>query len=136
MIAALPQGTVTFLFTDVAGSTALVDRLGAERFADALVEYRGVLREACAAHGGVEVDTAGDGFFAAFSRAADAVAAAEEAQTKLADGHVQVRMGLHTGEPIVADGGYVGLDVHRAARIAAAGHGGQVLLSEATHHLI
>ena len=119
----LPQGTVTFLFTDIEGSTRLLRELG-PRYPDVLAKHRRALREAFAHHGGVEVDTQGDAFFVAFARASDAVAAAAEAQAALADGPVWVRMGLHTGEPVVTDEGYVGVDVHRAARIAAAGHGG------------
>jgi predicted ATPase len=127
----LPAGTVTFLFTDIEGSTRLLHELG-DGYADVLAEHRRVLREAWREHHGVEVDTQGDAFFVAFSRATDAVAAAAEAQSALADGPVKVRMGLHTGEPLRGGEGYVGFDVHRAARIAAAGHGGQVLLSQAT----
>ena len=95
-----------------------------------------VLREAFARHGGVEVDTQGDAFFVAFARASDAIAAASDGQAALRGGPVGVRMGLHTGEPVVTEEGYVGIDVHRAARIAAAGHGGQVLLSQATCDLV
>jgi hypothetical protein len=95
-----------------------------------------VLRDAFERHGGVEVDTQGDAFFVAFGRAKDALAAAEEAQAGLAEGPIRVRMGLHTGEPLVTDEGYVGLDVHRAARIAAVGHGGQVLVSQSTCELL
>jgi predicted ATPase len=127
----LPTGTVTFLFTDIEGSTRLLRELGDE-YADVLAEHRRALREAWRQHDGVEVDTQGDAFFVAFARASDAVAAAAQAQGVLADGPVRVRMGLHTGEPLRVDEGYVGFDVHRAARIAAAGHGGQVLLSQAT----
>src|SRR5438552_12385199 len=130
----LPTGVVTFLFTDVEGSTKLLRELG-DGYADALHEHRRLLREAFTAHEGLEVDTQGDAFFVAFSRASDAVAAAADAQLALADGPIRVRMGLHTGEPLRADEGYVGFDVHRAARIAAAGHGGQVLLSQATADL-
>jgi class 3 adenylate cyclase len=122
-MAALPEGTVTFLFSDIEGSTRLLADLG-DGYAEVLAEHRRVLREAFAAHGGVEIETAGDGFFFAFGRASDAVSAAVEAQSALAGGPVRVRMGLHTGEPLVTDEGYVGIDVHRAARIAAAGHGG------------
>jgi predicted ATPase len=129
----LPSGTVTFLFTDVEGSTRLLHELGAERYAEELAEHRAVLRDAFARHGGVEVDTQGDAFFVAFPTAPDAVAAAQEAQEALA---IPVRMGLHTGTPLLADEGYVGADVHRAARIAAAGHGGQVLVSAATAALL
>jgi predicted ATPase len=129
----LPTGTVTFLFTDIEGSTRLLNELG-DAYADALAEHRRVLREAFAGHGGVEVDTQGDAFFVAFSRASDALAAAAQAQHAL-DGPIKVRIGLHTGEPLVTEEGYVGIDVHRAARIAAAGHGGQVLVSQTTHDL-
>jgi predicted ATPase len=127
----LPTGTVTFLFTDIEGSTRLLRELG-DGYAEVLAEHRRALREACRLHEGVEVDTQGDAFFVAFARASDATAAAAEAQHALAAGPVRVRMGLHTGEPLRSDEGYVGFDVHRAARIAAAGHGGQVLLSQAT----
>src|ERR1044071_4942318 len=130
----LPTGTVTFRFTDVEGSTKLLHELGAEGYAAALAEHRRVLRAAFAAHGGVEVDTQGDAFFVAFARAQDALAAATGALTALGYGPIRVRMGIHPGEPIVTDEGYVGIDVHRAARIAAAGHGGQVLLPQATRH--
>jgi predicted ATPase len=130
----LPTGTVTFLFTDIEGSTRLVRELG-DGYAKVLAEHHRVLREAWQRHEGVEVDTQGDAFFVAFARASDAVAAAADAQLVLADGPVRVRMGLHTGEPLRAGEGYVGYDVHRAARIAAAGHGGQVLLSHATADL-
>jgi predicted ATPase len=128
----LPTGTVTFLFTDVEGSTRLLDELGAERYGEKLAEHRRTLRAAFAAHGGVEVDTQGDAFFVAFPSADGALAAAAEAQAALA-GPIRVRMGLHTGEPVTTVEGYVGMDVHRGARIAAAGHGGQVLVSETTH---
>jgi class 3 adenylate cyclase len=131
----LPSGTVTFLFTDIEGSTRLLHELG-ERYADVLAEHRRVLREAFSRHGGVEVDTQGDAFFVAFARAGDAVAAAGEAQDALATGPVRVRIGVHTGEPVVTEEGYVGTDVHRGARIMGAGHGGQVLLSETTRQLL
>jgi predicted ATPase/class 3 adenylate cyclase len=133
---ALPTGTVTFLFTDVEGSTLLLAELGAEAYAAELDAHRRVLRSACAASGGVEVDAQGDALFVAFSRAADAVAAAASAQAALADGRLRVRMGIHTGEPLVTGEGYVGMDVHRAARIAAVGHGGQILASQATRDLV
>ena len=132
---ALPSGTVTFLFTDIEESTRLLHELGPV-YVEALGEHRRVLRGAFAAHRGVEVDTQGDAFFFAFARATDALAAAAEGQAALASGPIRVRMGLHTGEPIVTDEGYVGLDVHRAARIAAVGHGGQVLVSRATRELV
>jgi predicted ATPase/class 3 adenylate cyclase len=131
----LPTGTVTFLFTDIEGSTRLLHELG-PAYADALAEHRRTLRDAFAAHGGVEVDTQGDAFFVAFARAGDALAAAQRAQDALAAGPIRVRMGVHTGEPLVTDEGYVGIDVHRAARIAAVGHGGQVLVSQSTRDLV
>ncbi len=131
----LPSGTVTLLFTDIEGSTRLLHELG-ERYAEVLAEHRRVLREAFSRHGGIEVDTQGDAFFVAFARASDAVLAAGETQDALADGPVRVRIGVHTGEPVVTDEGYVGADVHRAARIMSAGHGGQVLLSETTRRLL
>jgi predicted ATPase/class 3 adenylate cyclase len=130
----LPSGTVTFLFTDIEGSTRLLNELG-DAYADALAEHRRVLREMFARHDGVEVDTQGDAFFVAFARASDALAAARGAQAAL-NGPIRVRMGVHTGEPLVTDEGYVGIDVHRAARIAAAGHGGQVLVSQSTRELV
>jgi predicted ATPase/class 3 adenylate cyclase len=128
----LPAGTVTFLFTDVEGSTKLLHELGDEAYAEALAQHRRVVREAFASHGGVEVDTQGDAFFVVFPSAAAAVAAARAAQGALTAGPIRVRMGLHTGTPHLTDDGYVGEDVHLGARIAAAGHGGQVLLSGAT----
>jgi class 3 adenylate cyclase len=137
----LPTGTVTFLFTDVEGSTRLVQRLR-DDWAEVHAAHRRLLREAFAAAGGREVDTQGDSFFAAFPRARDGVVAAAECQRALArhawpDGvQVRVRMGLHTGEPSVGDEGYLGLDVIRAARICSAGNGGQVLLSDATRALV
>ena len=136
MRAKLPGGTVTFLFTDVEGSTSLLDELGAERYAEVLAEHRRLVRGIAASSGGVEVDNQGDAFFLAFPLAAGALAAAEGIRDALAQGRVRVRMGLHTGEPLLTDEGYVGPDVHRAARIAAAGHGGQVLLSAATASLV
>src|SRR5215210_4131368 len=131
----LPSGTVTFLFTDIEGSTRLLHELG-DDYAEALAQQRRLLRAAFARHGGVEVDTQGDAFFVAFTRAREAVTAAAEAQRALDEGPIRVRMGLHTGEPIVTEEGYVGLDVHRAARIASAAHGRQVLLSRTTHDLL
>jgi predicted ATPase len=126
---------VTFLFTDVEGSTKLLHELG-DAYADALHGHRRHLRETFTAHNGVEVDTQGDAFFVAFGRASDAVAAAADGQRALADGPIRVRMGLHTGEPRLIEEGYVGLDVHKGARIAAVGYGGQVLLSQATCSLV
>ena len=131
----LPTGTVTFLFTDIEGSTRLLHELG-DGYAEALAEHRRVLREAFTVHSGVEVDTQGDAFFVAFAQARDAVAAAATAQRALASGPIQVRMGIHTGEPLRTDEGYVGMDIHRGARIAAAGHGGQVLVSQTARELV
>lgn len=137
----LPEGTVTFLFTDIEGSTRLLHQLG-ERYALLLADQRRLLREAFATWHGHEVDTQGDAFFVAFSRASQAINATVEAQRKLA-GHawpegvkVKVRMGVHTGEPLSGETGYIGMDIHRAARIASIGHGGQVLLSETTTSLV
>jgi predicted ATPase len=131
----LPGGTVTFLFTDVEGSTRLLHELG-DGYAEVLAEHRRVLREAFARHGGVEVDTQGDAFFVAFGKASEALAAASEARSALQEGPIRVRIGVHTGEPLVTEEGYVGIDVHRAARIAAAGHGGQILVSQSTRDLV
>jgi predicted ATPase/class 3 adenylate cyclase len=132
----LPSGTVTFLFTDVEGSTRLLHELGAEGYAEALAEHRRLIREACASEGGVEVDTQGDAFFFAFPTAPGALAAASALTEALASGPIFVRVGLHTGTPLLTDEGYVGGDVHRAARIAACGHGGQVLVSSSTAQLV
>ncbi len=129
----LPRGTVTFLFTDIEGSTRLLHELGPEEYGNALAEHRRVLRAAFERHGGVEVDTQGDAFFVAFPTAPGGLAAAREAQEEL---ELPVRMGLHTGTPLLTDEGYVGADVHRAARIAAAGHGRQILVSAATAALL
>jgi predicted ATPase/class 3 adenylate cyclase len=132
----LPSGTVTFLFTDVEGSTRLLYEVGAEAYAAALAEHRRAIREACSRNGGVEVDTEGDAFFAAFPTASGALAAAVAITDAHSSGPIQVRMGLHTGTPLRTDEGYVGDDVHRAARIAACGHGGQLLLSDVTAALL
>jgi predicted ATPase len=132
----LPCGTVTFLFTDVEASTKLLHELGAKDYADALAEHRRLIREACAEQGGVEVDTQGDAFFFAFPTAPGALDAASSLTDALAAGSIQVRVGLHTGTPLLSEEGYVGDDVHRAARIAACGHGGQVLVSSATERLV
>ncbi len=138
----LPIGTVTFLFTDIEGSTALLQHLGDQRYAQILAEHRHLLRAAFQVGGGHEIDTQGDAFLVAFGSVQGAVATAEAAQRVIAThpwpegAPVRVRVGLHTGEPTIAAGGYVGLDVHRAARIMSAGYGGQILLSQATHDLI
>jgi predicted ATPase len=127
---------VTFLFTDVEGSTKLLQGLGPEGYAQLLSEERRVLRAAFAAEDGVVVGTEGDSFFVAFSSAPGALRAASAGQRALGKGPMRVRMGLHTGSPRLDEEGYVGLDVHRAARIAAAGHGGQVLVSSSTAALV
>jgi predicted ATPase len=129
------MGVVSLLFTDIEGSTRLLQQLG-PGYPEALAEHRRLLREAFDRNGGVEVDTQGDSFLAAFSRASDAVKAAADAQGRLASGPISVRMAIHTGEPVTTDEGYAGIDLHRGARIAAAGHGGQVLVSESTRTLI
>ena len=140
-MSSLPSGTVTFLFTDIEGSTALLRELG-DAYAGVLKDERRILRETLGAAGGQEIDTQGDAFFFSFTRARDAVGGAVAAQTALAEHEwpesvqVKVRMGLHTGEPSVGDEGYVGLDVVRAARICSAGHGGQILMSETTRALM
>jgi predicted ATPase/class 3 adenylate cyclase len=132
----LPSGRVTFLFTDIEGSTKLLHELGPKRYAQALAEHRRVLREASSSHGGVEVDTQGDAFFVAFPDPKEALAAASRTQEALASGPIRVRMGLHTGSPHLTPEGYVGEDVHKGARIAAAGYGGQVILSKETRELV
>ncbi|MEK9137246.1 MAG: adenylate/guanylate cyclase domain-containing protein, partial [Bacteroidota bacterium] len=133
-------GTITFLFSDIEGSTQLLHRLG-ERYATVLADQQRLLREAFQQWGGREIDTAGDGFFVAFDSAKRAVAAAVTAQRAVA-AHtwpggvsVKVRMGLHTGEPAAVGSGYVGIDVHRASRICSSGYGGQILLSQTTREL-
>jgi hypothetical protein len=128
----LPTGTVTLVFTDIEGSTKLLHELGVDAYADALAEHRHIVREAFGRHGGVEVDTQGDAFFYAFGDAGEAVTAAGECREALRTGPIHVRIGIHTGAPHVTHEGYVGPDVHLGARIGAAGHGGQVLLSEET----
>jgi class 3 adenylate cyclase len=138
----LPAGTVTFVFTDIEGSTRLLQELGDEGYGRVSGDHRRLVREAFGARGGTEIDTQGDAFFFSFPRARDAVAAAVDSQRALRDhewpgGHeLRVRMGLHTGEPHMGEEGYLGLDVVRAARISAAGHGGQILISETTRALL
>jgi class 3 adenylate cyclase len=133
-----PSGLVTFLFTDIEGSTRLLRALGAERYGVALQDHCDLLRAAFERHEGYEVNYEGDSFFIAFASAREAVAAAQDARRALTahawpdEGALRVRMGIHTGRPLLAPPKYVGLDIHRAARIAAAGHGGQVLVSAAT----
>jgi class 3 adenylate cyclase len=140
-MSSLPSGTVTFVFSDIEGSTTLLKRLG-ERYDGVLSDHRRLMRESFTERGGVEIDRQGDAFFFAFSRARDAVEAAVEAQRAHAahdwpgDCAVLVRMGLHTGEPAVGSEGYLGLDVVRAARLCTVGNGGHVLLSETTRALV
>jgi predicted ATPase/class 3 adenylate cyclase len=131
----LPTGTVTMLFTDVEGSTRLLDEVGAPRYGEALLVHRERLRAVADAHRGVELGTEGDAFFFVFQSAADGIAAAAEMQAALADGPLRVRMGLHTGEVLIVDDDYVGMAVHTAARIASAAHGGQVVVSSQTRAL-
>ncbi|HYM52704.1 MAG TPA: adenylate/guanylate cyclase domain-containing protein, partial [Candidatus Dormibacteraeota bacterium] len=137
----LPTGTVTFLFTDIEGSTRLAQDLG-PGWPPLLERHREIARAAWVAHHGTEIGTEGDSFFVVFERPVQAVAAAVAAQRGLAaepwpdEAAVRVRMGVHTGEGLISGGSYVGLDVHRAARIAGAGHGGQVLISAATSALV
>ncbi len=137
----LPTGTVTLLFTDMEGSTRLLQKLG-ERYATVLADCRRLMRTAFAQYNGHEVDTQGDAFFVAFARATDAASAAVTIQRMLSDhawptdAVVRVRIGLHTGEPLLSSDGYIGVDVHHAARIMSAGHGGQILLSHTTRQLV
>src|ERR687892_689317 len=137
----LPSGTVTFVFSDIEGSTGLLKRLG-ERYGELIAEHRRIVRETYGAHGGVEIDAQGDALFFAFARARDAVSGAVAAQRAHAEQgwpggeDVRVRMGLHTGEPALGEEGYLGLDVVRAARLCSAGQGGHVLLSETTRALL
>lgn len=138
----LPSGTVTFVFSDIEGSTALLKELGDVGYGEALATHRRLVRETFAEYDGHEIDTQGDAFFYSFTRARAAVAAAVAIQRAHArqawpDGaSVRIRLGLHTGEPAVGEEGYTGLDVVRAARIAAAGRGGQVLLSDTTRAIV
>ncbi len=132
----LPRGTVTFVFTDVEGSTALLAELGEERFAETLAEHRELVRATLRERGGAEVDTQGDAFFCAFGSAAAAVGFAEDVQVRSAGTRIHVRIGIHTGEALVSGDHYIGMDVHRAARIGATGHGGQVVVSSATVGLL
>jgi class 3 adenylate cyclase len=140
-MATLPAGTVTFVFSDIEGSTALMKRFGAG-YAELIADHRRMVRETFGRHQGIEIDTQGDSFFFAFARASDAVAAAVELQRIHAEYEwpggetVRVRIGLHTGEPAVGEEGYLGVDVVRAARLSATGAGGTVLLSETTRALV
>jgi class 3 adenylate cyclase len=140
-MAELPAGTVTFVFTDIEGSTALLKELG-DRYGEVLSQHRRIVRDAFGARGGREIDTQGDAFFFAFPRAREAVTAAIDVQRGHASAEwpdgatVRVRIGLHTGEPAVGEEGYLGLDVVRAARICTVARGGNVLLSETTRALV
>jgi class 3 adenylate cyclase len=140
-LSTLPRGTVTFLFSDIEGSTRLLEQLG-DRYEDVHRDHRKILRDELSAAGGQEIDTQRDAFFFSFTRAKDAVTGAVNGQRALAahewpeGADVKVRMGLHTGEPTVGEEGYLGMDVVRAARICSAGHGGQILLSETTRALV
>jgi predicted ATPase/class 3 adenylate cyclase len=127
-----PSGTVTLVFTDIEGSTRLLEQLGVDAYRDALAEHRRIVRYACARHDGYEVDCEGDAFFYAFATANDAVAAVREAMSGLEGGPVRIRVGIHTGQPALDEPKYVGMDVHRAARIMSSAHGGQVVLSRET----
>src|SRR2546423_7750878 len=132
----LPAGSVTLLFTDIEGSTRLIERLGEDGYVQALAEHRRLLRSALSEHGGVEVDTQGDAFLFAFVDPVEALAAAADGQEALASGPVLVRMGVHTGELQLTGEGYAGRELPRAAQIAASGHGGRVVVSAATWGLV
>jgi class 3 adenylate cyclase len=138
----LPSGTVTFLFSDIEGSTTLLKRLGDEDYAELLRTHRRIVRETFGLYHGQEIDTQGDAFFYSFHRAREAVAAAVAVQRAHNEQawpqgvSVRMRLGLHTGEPAIGDDGYTGLDVVRASRIAAVGRGGQVLLSDTTRAIV
>src|SRR5918992_4107498 len=135
-MAELPTGTVTFLFTDIEGSTGLLQELGRDRYRELQDGHAEIMRRAISAGSGVEIRTEGDSFFVVFPTPIGALRAAETAQRELADTEIRVRMGLHTGEGRPGGDDYVGIDVNRAARIAAAGHGVQVILSDATRALV
>jgi class 3 adenylate cyclase len=131
----LPSGTVTFAFTDVEGSTRLL-RERPNDYGRLLVEHQRTIRAAFERHGGLQAGIDGDALFFVFPSAREATAAAREAHEHLSGGPVRVRIGLHTGEAVVDEGNYVGLDIHRAARICAAAHGRQVVMSRATRELV
>lgn len=133
---AQPSGTVTLVFTDIEGSTRLLEEIGVEPYRAALAEHRRVVRKACARHDGYEVDYEGDAFFYAFATVQAAVAAVTEAMSGLDGGPIRIRVGIHTGEPVLDPPKYVGIDVHRAARMTSAAHGGQVVLSRETARLL
>ena len=138
----LPSGTVTFLFSDIEGSTSLLKQLGDEQYAELLRTHRRIVRETFGLYHGQEIDTQGDAFFYSFHRAREAVAAAVAVQREHNEQSwpqgvtVRMRLGLHTGEPAIGEEGYTGLDVVRASRIAAVGRGGQVLLSDTTRAIV
>ena len=131
-----PSGVVTFVFTDIEGSTRLLEELGVDAYREALGEHRRIVREACGRYGGYEVDYEGDAFFYAFATAPAAVAAVSEAMSELEGGPIRIRVGIHTGQPELDPPKYVGLDVHHAARVMSAAHGGQVVLSPHTAALL
>jgi len=131
-----PSGTVTLVFTDIEGSTRLLEQLGVDAYRAALAEHRRVVRDACARDDGYEVDTEGDAFFYAFASAPAAVNAISEAMTGLDGGPIRIRVGIHTGQPELDGPNYIGLDVHRAARIMSSAHGGQVVLTQHTAQLL
>ena len=131
-----PSGQVTLVFSDIEGSTKLLEELGTSAYRKALAEHRRIVREAYARYSGYEVDYEGDAFFYAFSRAADAVSAVSEAMAGLEEGPIRIRVGIHTGAPEPDPPKYVGMDVHTAARIMASGHGGQVVVSPTTAALV
>ena len=138
----LPSGTVTFLFSDIEGSTSLLKQLGDEQYTELLATHRRIVRETFGLYHGQEIDTQGDAFFYSFHRAREAVAAAVAVQREHNNQAwpqgvaVRMRLGLHTGEPAIGEEGYTGLDVVRASRIAAVGRGGQVLLSDTTRAIV
>ena len=133
---AQPSGEVTLVFSDIEGSTRLLEELGVDAYREALGEHRRIVREACSRYQGYEVDYEGDAFFYAFGTAADAVSAVSEAMAGLADGPISIRVGIHTGSPALDPPKYVGIDVHTAARIMSSGHGGQVVVSPSTAELV
>jgi class 3 adenylate cyclase len=132
----LPTGSVTLFFADVESSTALLERLGTATYAGVLTKLRLTIRQAVARHGGAEVDTQGDAFFSVFPRAEDAVRAAVEVQRSLAEDELHVRMGIHTGTPTPTEEGYVGRDVHRAARVCGVARGGDIILSDSARQAL
>src|SRR5262249_41021044 len=131
-----PSGQVTLVFTDIEGSTKLLEELGTDAYREALAAHRTIVRSACARHSGYEVDYEGDAFFYAFSSAPEALAAVSEAMAGLAAGPIRIRVGIHTGSPELDPPKYVGMDVHLAARVMSSAHGSQVVCSSATADLV